>query len=141
MAALRLGYSASCPRVTDNLKKVKPTYDVNRVATLFGEKLLESPEIIENLIRAANEGKKYLLERLSERNIEHTPGQANFVLIKCDERMKSIVDGLMEKKILVSGGFKEPFLRNYIRVTTGNKHVMEIFWKAFCDIWDKKNAA
>jgi len=141
MAALRLGYSASCPSIADNLKKVKPTYDVNRVAVLFGEKLLGSPEIIENLIRAANEGKKYLTGQLSKNNIEYKSGQANFVLIKCGQKVKPVIDSLKEKKILVSGGFKEPFLRNYIRVTTGNKNVMEIFWKAFCNIWDEKNDA
>ncbi len=125
MAALRLGYAAACPAVIENLRKVRPTFDINGLAVLFGAKLLEEPALIQGLIQAAREGKDFLMQKLSEAGIPYVAGEANFVLINCGGRVDEIVNDLAEAKILVSGGFKHDFLKDYVRVTVGRKEVME----------------
>jgi histidinol-phosphate aminotransferase len=136
MAALRLGYAAACPAVIENLRKVRPTFDINGLAVLFGTKLLEEPDIIQGLIQAAREGKDFLMQKLSEAGIPYVAGDANFVLIGCLDRVNDIVSGLAAAKILVSGGFRHDFLKDYVRVTVGSKEVMEQFWSVFIDIWN-----
>ncbi len=135
MAALRLGYAAACPEVIENLRKVRPAYDINGLAVLFGERLLDDPEIMRRLIREARVGKDYLVQKLSEASIPHREGSANFVLIKCRGRVDAIVSGLAEAKILVSSGFTHGFLKDYVRVTVGSREVMERFWQAFIKLW------
>lgn len=135
LATARLGYAAACPTIIENLSKVRSTYDVNGLAVLFAEKILDNPEIIQNLIESANEGKKYLTQKLSEEGIEYKESCANFVLIKCYGRANEIITRLAEKNILVSGGFKLNFLKDYIRVTIGSKAVMKQFWESFINIW------
>jgi len=134
MAAARLGYAASCPGIAEDLKKVKSTYDVNALAVFFAERLLEKPEIIKRLAQTQEEGKKYLISKLLESKIEHKAGSANFILIKCEGRVKKIQNELAERGILVAAGFKQPFLKDYIRVTTGDRTIMKKFWKAYTDI-------
>lgn len=135
LAAVRLGYAAACPEIIEHLRKVKSMYDVNGLAVLFAEKILDNPDIIQDLIEFANEGKKYLSQKLRDYGIEYKEGWANFVLIKCGHRVDEIVRKLAEKNILVSGGFKQNFLKDYIRVTIGNKMIMEQFWDSFIKIW------
>jgi histidinol-phosphate aminotransferase len=137
MAALRLGYAAACPAVIENLRKVRPTFDINGLAVLFGAKLLEEPAIIQGLIHAAREGKDFLMQKLSEAGIPYVAGEANFVLIGCHDRVNDIVSGLAAAKILVSGGFRHDFLKDYVRVTVGNREVMEYFWEKFIEVWYK----
>lgn len=135
MASLRLGYAAGHSEVMENLRRVKPTYDINGLAILFAEKLLDRPDIIEDLIKSTNEGEKYLINKLYEAGIEYKKSLANFVLIKCGNRVKEIVKKLAEEGILVNGGFKQDFLKEYIRVTIGNKNTMEQFWETFITIY------
>lgn len=139
LAALRLGYAAACPAIVENLCKVKPTFDVNGIAVLFAEKLLDRPQIIAESIEKANEGKNFLAEKLTSFGIEFRMGEANFVLIKCNQNVSEMISRLAKEKILVAGGFKQAFLKDYIRVTIGR---IESMWQ-FCDVffteWKKLN--
>jgi histidinol-phosphate aminotransferase len=137
MAALRLGYAAACPAIIENLRKVRPTFDINGLAVLFGGKLLEEPAIIPGLIQAATEGKDFLIQKLSKAGIPYVAGEANFVLINCHDRVNDIISGLAATKILVGGGFRHDFLKDYVRVTVGNREVMEYFWEKFFEVWYK----
>jgi len=135
MAAARLGYAAACPEIVKNLKTVKPTYDVNGFAVFLGEKILDDVNVIKTLILSAEEGKRYLSHKLSKAGIEHREGCANFTLIKTRERTSEIMERLAGENILVNGRFKQPFLQDYIRVTSGDKKAMKQFWDEFIRIW------
>ncbi len=139
MAAVRLGYAAACPEIIKNLRKVKPSYDVNGLAVLFAQRLLSKPDIIQSLIQSVSEGKKYLTQKLTEEAIEYKDGCANFVLIKCKDRIKEIENSLADKRILVHPGFTQDFLKDYLRVSVGNRTVMERFWVSFIKIWKNKH--
>jgi histidinol-phosphate aminotransferase len=136
LASLRLGYAVACPDVIGNLRKVRPTFDINGLAVLFAQRLLEEPEIIQQLIREARQGKEFLVQKLLAAGIPHHAGSANFVLIRCDGKVDDIIQGLAKEKILVSGGFTNSYLKEYIRVTVGNKEAMEQFWPVFFAIWN-----
>ncbi len=137
IASLRLGYAAACPDIIENLRKVRPTYDINGLAVLFAHKMLESPDIIKGLIKEVNDGKKYLVDILKKSKIAHKEGNANFVLIKCGKRVNEIIEKLSEKNILAQGGFNQDFMKQYIRVSGGARKDMERFWKVFIGIWEK----
>lgn len=135
MASLRLGYAAANEQIVNHLQKIKPTFEVNSVATLFGAKILERKEIIDELILEESEGKRFLSEKLREENIECKIGKANFILIKCGKRVNEIMEKLEERKILIGGGFNQDFLKDYIRVTTGKMEIMNRFFDEFIKIW------
>jgi histidinol-phosphate aminotransferase len=138
VAAVRLGYAAACPEIIENLNKVRPTFDVNGLAALLGEKILSNPQVIPTLVREVNAGKNYLIGKLAESGIEHRPGQANFVLIRCPGKSGDLARRLAQEKILVASGFKDDFLKDYLRVTVGRREVMERFWQVFHRIWEEE---
>lgn len=135
IAAARLGYAAACPEIINNLRRVKPTYDVNALAVLFAEHLLDRPELMQELMITVSQGKNFLGQKLSSEGIDHQLGHANFVLIRCGDRVAEIAEGLADKSVLVGSGFRQAFLKDYIRVTVGKKEKMERFWKEFVRIW------
>jgi histidinol-phosphate aminotransferase len=135
IAAARLGYAVACPEIVDNLIKVKPTYDVNGLAVLFAKRLLDRPDLIHELIKSVTEGKDFLVQKLSAEGIEHHAGYANFMLIKCGKRATEVARRLEEKNMLVSSGFRQVFLKDYIRVTVGNRGKMQRFLEEFVKIW------
>ena len=138
MAGLRLGFCLADRKIIDSLKKVKPTFDVNRIAVMFAEALLDSPKIIPMLINQAKEGKEYLMAELDKHNIEYRSCQANFILIKCPDEIKKISRKLEEKGVLIGSGFKQDFLKDYIRVTVGAIPEMKRFIQIFINIIGKK---
>lgn len=139
LAGLRFGYAAAAPEIINNLNKVKVPYEVNNLAVLFVDKLLDDYGIIRKLIIQANMGKKYLMNRLSQAGIEYIPGHANFILIKCDNNVKGLMRLLKRNKILVAGGFPQKLLKSYLRVTCADKESMKKFWRIFIRIRNTYN--
>ena len=135
MAAVRLGYAAACPEIIEGINKVRPSYDVNALGVLFAGKILERPDIIRELLARVDGGKRFLIQKLSEEAIEYRDSHANFVLIRCCDQANEIAKRLAGEKILVGVGFKQSFLKDYIRIAIGDKRVMERFWKSFVKIW------
>jgi len=131
LAALRLGYIAADSTIITNVNRVKPTFDVNGIAVFVATKLLENKNIIKKQIDALQEGKNYIIDRLTESGIDFRSGNANFVLINCKGQIDNIIQSLEKQKILVSGKFKQSFLKDYIRVTIAGKKKMEYFWNVF----------
>jgi len=137
LANARIGYAAACPEIIQNLYKVRPTYDVNGLAAYFAEKLLDEPGLIKQEIEKVNQGKKFLIDQLEKNRIEYKDGKANFLLIKCSGNVQEIIAGLYEENILVSGGFKQDFLKNYLRVSVGSIQSMRQFCDSFFTQWEK----
>ena len=131
LAGLRIGYALSHADVISAMGKVQSTFDVNCLAVAMAKAILARPEILQTQIIAVADGKKWLIERLDDREISYVAGHANFVLIDCGERCAAIAELLERHNILVSVGFKQPFLRKYLRVTLAGPEVMKRFWEAF----------
>ncbi|MDP2939804.1 MAG: histidinol-phosphate transaminase [Candidatus Omnitrophota bacterium] len=137
MAGLRIGYAAANPKIIKNLKKVRPTYDVNGIAALFAEEILDDRAILKSLLVETKKGKRYLIKQLNENGISYRDGYANFILIKCEINPLTIANKLRQDNILVGFGFEQLFLRDFIRVTLGDKKSMIQFWGSFIKIWRK----
>ncbi|MBZ0165417.1 MAG: histidinol-phosphate aminotransferase family protein [Candidatus Omnitrophica bacterium] len=139
LAATRIGYAAGPADIIGNIEKVKPTYDVNGLGVLFAQALLDQPEIIEQLIQKFQKARDHLQQRLSAAGIPFRAGNANFTLIDVGQNAAEVLDKLREKKILVGGGFAQPNLANYIRVTIGDISAMDIFVNTLLPILRKDN--
>ena len=135
LAGLRLGYAVSRPEIVDYLNRMRPTFEANSVALLFGEALLRRPDIIKALIQTEKEGRLYLMGALARAGYEprHDHG-GNFVLVKPKKCSREVEAALKERKILVKTYGNKHLLRDYIRISTGSRRVMEKFVAAFLDI-------
>ena len=70
LAACRLGLIISNPEIIHYVKNARLTFDVNAIALLFGERMLDRPELIKELIRIEKEGKAWILQALEKEGYE-----------------------------------------------------------------------
>ena len=137
IAACRLGVIIGNPEMIHYINNLRLTFDTNAIALLFAERILDCPEMIEDLIRIENEGKEYTLNLLHVHGYECRDCRGNFIFVKPRRGAIEVAERLKtEKKVLVhSYGIK--LLEKYIRVSVGSKAAMKIFMDAFLEIDEK----
>jgi histidinol-phosphate aminotransferase len=134
IAACRLGVIISNPQIVHYVKNAKLTFDANSIALLFAERIIEHPEIVEELIRTEKEGKAYTLSSLREHGYECRECKGNFLFVKPRHNAKEIATRLeVEKKVLVHP-YGNELLKDYIRVSVGSVDAMKIFLDAFYEV-------
>ena len=124
----------SNPQIIEYVKKGKLTFDVNSIALLFAERLIEQPQMIENLIEVENEGKKYTLDSLRTHGYECRDCKGNFIFVKPNGDAKKISERLAKEKKVLVHPYGNELLKDYIRVSVGSKKAMKIFLDAFYEI-------
>lgn len=131
IAACRLGVVISDPQIIHYIKNAKLTFDANAIALLFAERLVERPDIVENLIKTEKEGKAYILKRLEEEGYWTKDCNGNFIFIKPKTDPHKLAKVLEEKYDVLVHPYGNELLKDFIRVTTGSIKSMEIFLEAF----------
>lgn len=134
IAACRLGVIISNAQLISYVKRAKLTFDVNAIALLFGSRILEYPEMIQDLIAIEQEGKAYTLETLREHGYMCKDCKGNYIFIKPNHDTKEIEKKLKEEKNILIHSYNNELLRDYIRVSVGSKKMMNIFLDAFFEV-------
>ena len=131
LAACRLGVIIGSPAIIEGAKKAKLTFDVNSIALLFGERLLEHPEIEQQLIEIEKKGKAYTLKDLQAHGYNCRDCRGNFIFVEPHTSTKKLAERLyQEKKVLVKT-FGNELLERYLRVSVGSVAAMTKFLDAF----------
>lgn len=134
LAACRLGVIISNPTIIEYVKKSRLTFDANAIALLFAERLIESPEVIDELIKTADEGKQYALERLKNEGYEVRDCKGNFMFIKPIHSPREIEKRLREEHKILIKVHGNDLLKDYVRVSTGSRDAMELFVDKFLEV-------
>lgn len=134
IAACRLGVVISNPQIIHYVKNAKLTFDANAIALLFAERILDHPEMIEQLIETEKEGKAYTLAELTKHGYETRDCRGNFIFVTPKHQAAKVAQKLeTEKKILVKS-YGNEMLKKYLRISVGSKEAMERFLTAFFEI-------
>ena len=133
IAALRLGFAVSSPRLTRVLRAVKSPYNVNSLSQAVGTLVLGEREWEQQARAQIVESRQSLQKTLVRMQEEH-PGTfslyescTNFVFLKTD-RAESIFRGLLQRGIAIR------HMGGYLRVTAGNEEENAAFLRAFGEL-------
>lgn len=118
LAGLRVGYAVADPRVVDMLERVRPPFNVNRLAQEAALAALEDTDHLERCRKMNVEGRRYLAEELQRLGLRPVPTQANFILFRYDHLTDDLAGRLLEKGIIVRDGAALGY-PGYIRLTIG----------------------
>lgn len=133
IAACRIGVIISNPELIHYVKNAKLTFDVNSIALLFAERILDEPGLTERLIQVEQEGKDYILRELSSRGYECRDCRGNFIFIKPRQNARQLAGRLKEEKRVLVHAYGKGLLSDYIRVSVGSKAAMKLFLDAFLE--------
>lgn len=134
LAACRLGIIISNPDIIDYVKKSKLTFDVNSIALLFAERLLDHREIIDKLVQDADAGKTYILNKLRESGYKVRDCRGNFILIETRKKPTELEKTLKEEYKILVKTYRNELLKKYVRVSTGSVKTMEFFIQKFLGV-------
>jgi len=120
LAGLRLGYLAGARAWVDEIEKVRPPYNINRLseaAALFALEHLAELDAQAARIRA---DRQRLVDALSALpGVRTFPSRANFVLVRVPDG-PSVARGLLARGVLIKDvGRMHPLLANCLRITVG----------------------
>lgn len=130
IAACRLGIIIGPVVLIQAVMRARLTFDVNAIALLFGEALIDNPEILSGLIETEKAGKEYLVNTLSQQGYTYMGGAGNYIFIRSKLNPETLSEKLRDNQKVLVKTFGHPLLRDYIRVTTGSPASMHIFMQA-----------
>ena len=117
LAGLRFGYAATNRQIAEFLHKARPMYEVNTLAVVFMERMLDhAPSMLASVARL-NAGKAYFLKAMDEFGFETLQGEGNFLHVAFGAQQDKIVHAL-SKRVLFRHDFSEPCLRGYSRFSS-----------------------
>lgn len=131
LAACRLGVIIGDERLIGFVKNNRLSFDTNAIALLFGEKILDTPQLVNTLIDSVNEGKKYLVDMLTNKGYEIRVGEGNFIFVVPHVDSYELAEKLKNRHRVLVKTYKYDVLKRYIRVSIGSKNAMELFVDAF----------
>ena len=120
LAGLRIGYVVSSKSIAQLMYKLKPMYEVNSIAILFASKLLDSWSIVDEYIKQADEGKRYLVKEFEGMSFKTIDTYTNFVHVNFGLERDLVLSVFKRRGILFREGIGVNGFDNYVRVTIGD---------------------
>jgi len=134
LAGCRLGVVVGHPELIHYVKNSRLAYEINSIALLFGERILEHPEIIDKLIQDAKEGKDFFINQLSENGYWFMDCHGNYILVRTKLDAHLIAQKLADEKQVLVHPYGNPLMKDLLRVTVGTKDAMAFFMKALLEV-------
>lgn len=136
LAGCRLGYVVGWPEGIKMVQKLSTPHNTNAFAMAFAQKIIQTDGMIDELVQKHSEGKQFLIESLNSQGYIVNAKEGNFIFIKpknkdADEIVKSMKT---EKKILIKSYSGIGSMGKALRVTTGEKKYMKVFFDALLDL-------
>lgn len=135
MAGLRIGYVSGTPQLIDYIEKAESTFNVNNIAILFAQEVIQNQELIDRLADTECKGRMWLVEQLRNAGYRTLAMEGNYILFLPKRDSKIVVEKLKKKEIWVRD-YSKGILKGWIRVSTGSIECMKKFWEAFAQIED-----
>lgn len=133
VAGLRIGFLCGDSQLIKYVDNAQLSFNVNSVAILFAEQMLLHPQIIEELIEIQQKGRNYIIEQLDRHQYQYYAECGNYILIRPKKNAYQLREALKEKGILIKT-YRQPILKDWIRITIGSEKIMSVFWNAFQQI-------
>ena len=134
IAGCRVGMVVGHEDLIRWVRNSRLAYEMNTVGLLFAERILEHPEMIEQLIKQEKEGKAFFMDELQKRGYWFMDCHGNYVLVKPKHDAHEVARRLSEEKQTLVHTYGNSLMKDMLRVTIGSQKAMEFFVKVFFDI-------
>ncbi|WP_123054018.1 histidinol-phosphate transaminase [Clostridium sp. JN-1] len=121
MAAIRLGFLITNHKLIQEIKKVKPVFNVNSVTQAIGEVILENTDYIKDYTKKVLVERKFLFDGLKSINgLKVYPTHSNFIIMKLKDS-QNIYKELLKNSISVRNYAGDGRLNDFIRISVGSR--------------------
>lgn len=141
MAGARLGFAVANENLILDLMSIKYStnpYNVNRMTASAGVGALNDSKYFENNCKKIIENREYAIKELTKLGFSATQSMANFIFVKSEKiDGKELYLALKDEGVLVRH-FDSEKIRDYNRITIGNKEQMQTLVSAVKKILENK---
>lgn len=118
LAGMRVGYAAAHPEVIQNLDRVRPPFNVNRLALVAAEAALEDATHLKKSCEVNDKGRKSLEEGFTKMGLDFVPSVTNFILVDLQRNGAEVCQQLLQQGVIARpvAGYGLP---NHVRVSIG----------------------
>ena len=134
IAGLRVGMIVGHKDLIHWVRNSRLAYEMNSIGLLFAERILEHPEMIDDLIRQEKEGKTYFIGELEKRGYWYMDCRGNYVLVKPKHNAHEVSRRLAEEKKTLVHPYGNAMMKDMLRVTVGSVNAMEFFTQVFFEV-------
>jgi histidinol-phosphate aminotransferase len=126
LAGLRVGYCLARPAFTAYMERIRQPFNVNLLAQAAATAALDDKKFLRRTREKILAGKNYIYDSLNKLGIPYVPSVANFILINIGRDTIAVFKDMLKFGVIVRD-MKQYGLKNFIRVTIGNKQENERF--------------
>ncbi len=120
LAGLRIGYGVSSAGLINYMDRVRPPFNVNRLAQIAAVAALEDQDFVRRSKEMNSEGKKYLETAYTKLGLKWVPSHANFYLVDFERPAAPIYEALLRKGF-ITRPVANYGLANHLRITIGTE--------------------
>jgi histidinol-phosphate aminotransferase len=136
LAGLRVGYLLASGRVMEELKKVKPPYNLNTFSQIAAITVLEHQPIFQTRVKAILIQREKLQNSMNAiSGVQTFPTVANFILFRTAKPSRQVYEELVARGIWIRM-LEDPALANCLRVTVGTEKENTLFLTALREIME-----
>ena len=137
LASLRVGWGYGPKKIIDELYKIKPPFNVNKIAQLSAIESLKDSEFIKKSVKHNLNWSVKIKKFLKINNINTNKISANFFLLDFDncKRSAKYVEKKLEKKRIILRSMKSYKMKNKLRMTIGSSIENKKFIKEINNIF------
>lgn len=133
LAGLRVGYAVADQAITNVLSRVRQPFNVNSLALLAAEAVLDDQDYIERAVGLNSEGMAFFEEELTKHGLEYIASVGNFITVDLKQDALPIYQSMLEQGVIVRpvGNYAMPaHLRISIGLPEENKRCMQALLNA-----------
>ena len=122
LASLRIGWGYGPKKIIEALYKIKPPFNVNKIAQIFAKESLKDKKFVDKSVKHNLIWSKKLRDYFISKNIKTNKCSANFFLLDFEncKRSASYVANKLEKKGIILRKMETYSLKNKLRLTIGS---------------------
>ncbi len=133
LAALRVGYGISDPRIADLLNRVRQPFNVNALAQAAAAAAITDREHVRASVALARAGMRQLTDAFARLELSYIPSVGNFVTVDCKRPAAPINEGLLHRGVIVRP-LANYGLPNHLRISIGLEQENDRFIAALEDV-------
>jgi histidinol-phosphate aminotransferase len=125
LAGLRLGVLTGAPEQITYLRRLSLPFNVNSVALACLEEALADRSFVSEHVAQVKRSRERLEQLFDELGLRFWPSQTNFVLVRIGAHVKTFVESMQRRGVVVRDSSANPGCDGCVRITVGTPKQMD----------------
>lgn len=121
LAGLRFGYAFGSPSLVEGLMRIKDSYNLNTITQLLAYEAIQDYDTMRENVQKVMLNRDYLTNELKKLGFNVIPSKGNFVFVSHPNYPANQLFNTLKKKKILVRYFDRPRIKDYLRITIGNK--------------------